>query len=446
MEDYKSENSIMEHLKRLNINPKILENPTSKLIILGIISNKINSLMAANVGSAEIENVYNNDVYVDFNGNFSFQDFYRGVDTNGAEISRNYCTNIEINENGQTLIDNSERKYDISLDSVGTEQFVHNSRTETKIIQDENFIDIIREDTKVDKDFNKTVKTIKRNGDYVTGVLEESVGNENTNKMNAPETSKIIIMANKNDPKKIGAYIRYETVNDQVHDLIEKQQAELLNAVPGLKLDGIPEVSAEVPAPAPAPAPEEKPAEVEVKEEPKAEAPVVTAEENTKPDPVPPQELIDLSETGTELEDVDVYASPEKEPIIDESPVTEEVAMPGIDLPTSELEANIPASEEKESPIVSAFEDENGNTPVLMTDSTEMDGMSIEDLIAMAQKNQESLEKIAEDENKIKEEVKAKKAQLLEKALKQSEEIKQKSNDLEAMKSDIAKLNSALGN
>ena len=69
MEDYKSEKSILDHLARLNINPKILENPTAKTIILGIIGNRINSLLAANSGTNEIENMYNNDIYVDFNGN-----------------------------------------------------------------------------------------------------------------------------------------------------------------------------------------------------------------------------------------------------------------------------------------------------------------------------------------------------------------------------------------
>ena len=98
MEDYKSEKSILDHLARLNINPKILENPTAKTIILGIIGNRINSLLAANSGTNEIENMYNNDIYVDFNGNFSFQDFYRGVDSNGAEVSKNFSTNIEVNE------------------------------------------------------------------------------------------------------------------------------------------------------------------------------------------------------------------------------------------------------------------------------------------------------------------------------------------------------------
>ena len=242
MEDYKSEKSILDHLARLNINPKILENPTAKTIILGIIGNRINSLLAANSGTNEIENMYNNDIYVDFNGNFSFQDFYRGVDSNGAEVSKNFSTNIEVNEKEETIIDNSERKYDISLDNLGSEQFTHNSRNETKIVQDSNFIDILREDTKVDKDFNKVVKTIKRNPDYVTGTLEESVGNENTNKMNPPESSKIIIMANKNNPKKIGAYIRFEKVTEQIYDLMTKQQNELLSTVPGLKVAPVPEI------------------------------------------------------------------------------------------------------------------------------------------------------------------------------------------------------------
>ena len=242
MEDYKSEKSILDHLARLNINPKILENPTAKTIILGIIGNRINSLLAANSGTNEIENMYNNDIYVDFNGNFSFQDFYRGVDSNGTEVSKNFSTNIEVNDKEETIIDNSERKYDISLDNLGSEQFTHNSRNETKIVQDANFIDILREDTKVDKDFNKVVKTIKRNSDYVTGTLEESIGNENTNKMNPPETSKIIIMANKNNPKKIGAYIRFEKVTEQIYDLMTKQQNELLSTVPGLKVSPVPEI------------------------------------------------------------------------------------------------------------------------------------------------------------------------------------------------------------
>lgn len=446
MEDYKSEKSILDHLARLNINPKILENPTAKTIILGIIGNRINSLLAANSGTNEIENMYNNDIYVDFNGNFSFQDFYRGVDSNGTEVSKNFSTNIEVNDKEETIIDNSERKYDISLDNLGSEQFTHNSRNETKIVQDANFIDILREDTKVDKDFNKVVKTIKRNSDYVTGTLEESMGNENTNKMNPPESSKIIIMANKNNPKKIGAYIRFEKVTEQIYDLMTKQQNELLSTVPGLKVSPVPEIEkvepvvqeapvAPAPEPTPAPAPEPEPPveapveapaepEVEVKTEeaPAVEEPVQEAEPKVdeiveeKEEPI--QELAEeVKEEAPASPEVPVFDDvvdevPEKEPEVTEEPETKEEVKEEV----SNMEVN----------------------------TEENEGMSIEEIIAMRKANKESIDKIVEDEKKMKQEMMEKKNQLLAKALSEKEQIEKMNDELQLMRNELAKLNEAL--
>lgn len=439
MEDYKSEKSILDHLARLNINPKILENPTAKTIILGIIGNRINSLLAANSGTNEIENMYNNDIYVDFNGNFSFQDFYRGVDSNGTEVSKNFSTNIEVNDKEETIIDNSERKYDISLDNLGSEQFTHNSRNETKIVQDANFIDILREDTKVDKDFNKVVKTIKRNSDYVTGTLEESMGNENTNKMNPPESSKIIIMANKNNPKKIGAYIRFEKVTEQIYDLMTKQQNELLSTVPGLKVSPVPEIEkvepvvAEEPAtpapepqPAPEPAPEPTPepevqAEPEVEEAPVAEEPAPEVETATEEPEVQEEAPVE------EAEEV-------KEEVKEEAPASPEV--PVFDDVVDEVEET-PAEEETKEEV----KEEVAN---METNTEESEGMSIEEIIAMRKANKESIDRIAEDEKKMKQEMMEKKNQLLAKALSEKEQIEKMNDELQSMRNELAKLNEAL--
>lgn len=476
MEDYKSEKSILDHLTKLNINPKILDNPTAKAIIIGIIQNRINSLLASNAGINEIENMYNNDIYVDFNGNFSFQDFYRGVEASGMEVSKNYSTNIEINDNGETVIDNSERKYDITLDNVGSEQFKHNSRSEIKIVQDSNFIDIAREDTKVDKDFNKIVKIIRRNNDYVTGTLEESMGNENTNKMNAPETSKIIIMANKNDPKKIGAYIRFEKVTEQIYELMTKQQNELINAVPGLKVSPVPEIEkieavepkpepkapAEVPAPAPepkvdtepiVPAPEpepemkldKEPEAQALEEEPKLEIASKPVEPETKEvaEPVaPPKEEEPKVEETKQEKNVD-----ELEPLFEEDTVKVETPKaPEIDLSEVREEKDEETiSSDVVAPKLPDFSVEEEKEEDTTTSNADVDGMSIEDLIALTEANKKSLDKINEDETRIKEEVKAKKAKLIAKVISGKEEIEKKSSNLESMKSDIEKLNEALG-
>ena len=478
MEDYKSEKSILDHLARLNINPKILENPTAKTIILGIIGNRINSLLAANSGTNEIENMYNNDIYVDFNGNFSFQDFYRGVDSNGAEVSKNFSTNIEVNEKEETIIDNSERKYDISLDNLGSEQFTHNSRNETKIIQDANFIDILREDTKVDKDFNKVVKTIKRNADYVTGTLDESIGNENTNKMNPPESSKIIIMANKNNPKKIGAYIRFEKVTEQIYDLMTKQQNEILSTVPGLKVAPVPEIEnvepvapiapsfEPAPEPTPAPAPEPTPAPV-------TEAPVVPQE--PEPTPAPEAPVAPEPEVPTEPEapvepEPEFIPAPEPEPIAEPEPDLQEPA-PAPEVQAEEVKVEAPevpvfddvVDEVKEEPAkeeakeeikeeikeetkeeVKVEMNEEVKEEVKETASTDAGGMSIEEIIAMRKANKESIDKIVEDENKMKAELLDKKNQLLAKALSEKEKIEKMNNDLLSMRSELEKLNEAL--
>ena len=467
MEDYKSEKSILDHLARLNINPKILENPTAKTIILGIIGNRINSLLAANSGTNEIENMYNNDIYVDFNGNFSFQDFYRGVDSNGAEVSKNFSTNIEVNEKEETIIDNSERKYDISLDNLGSEQFTHNSRNETKIVQDSNFIDILREDTKVDKDFNKVVKTIKRNPDYVTGTLEESVGNENTNKMNPPESSKIIIMANKNNPKKIGAYIRFEKVTEQIYDLMTKQQNELLSTVPGLKVAPVPEienvepvapVAPEAPAPAPEPAPAPAPApEVQPAPEP-APAPVV------EPPVAPASEVAPAPEAPVEPQ-VEAEPTP-AEPVVEEAPVVEAPVQPEEPKVEAAPEPTLePALVAPVAPVFDDVVDEVPEEPVQEVEETKEEvkeevkmeteevkvessndsvGMSIEEIIAMRKANKESMDKIAEDEQKMKQEMMEKKNQLLAKALSEKEQIEKMNSDLQSMRSELEKLNEAL--
>ena len=467
MEDYKSEKSILDHLARLNINPKILENPTAKTIILGIIGNRINSLLAANSGTNEIENMYNNDIYVDFNGNFSFQDFYRGVDSNGAEVSKNFSTNIEVNEKEETIIDNSERKYDISLDNLGSEQFTHNSRNETKIVQDSNFIDILREDTKVDKDFNKVVKTIKRNPDYVTGTLEESVGNENTNKMNPPESSKIIIMANKNNPKKIGAYIRFEKVTEQIYDLMTKQQNELLSTVPGLKVAPVPEienvepvapVAPEAPAPAqepalaPAPEPEVQPAPepapapvVEPPVAPASEvapAPEAPVEPQVEAEPTPAEPVVEeaqVVEAPVQPEEPKVEAAPEPTPepapVAPVAPVFDDVVDEVPEEPVQEVEET---KEEVKEEVKMETEE------VKVESSNDSVGMSIEEIIAMRKANKESMDKIAEDEQKMKQEMMEKKNQLLAKALSEKEQIEKMNSDLQSMRSELEKLNEAL--
>ena len=459
MEDYKSEKSILDHLARLNINPKILENPTAKTIILGIIGNRINSLLAANSGTNEIENMYNNDIYVDFNGNFSFQDFYRGVDSNGTEVSKNFSTNIEVNDKEETIIDNSERKYDISLDNLGSEQFTHNSRNETKIVQDANFIDILREDTKVDKDFNKVVKTIKRNSDYVTGTLEESMGNENTNKMNPPETSKIIIMANKNNPKKIGAYIRFEKVTEQIYDLMTKQQNELLSTVPGLKVSPVPEIEkvepvapeaaapAPAPAPAPEPAPEPQPAPAPVPEptpEPTIEAEPEVPAEPTYAEPIAEEPVQEAEPVVEETPAEEVKEKPAEE-IKEEAPASPEV--PVFDDVVDEVPEEPAVSEEPvaEEPVIEETKEEvKEEEPVMETNTKESEGMSIEEIIAMRKANKESIDKIVEDEKKMKQEMMEKKNQLLAKALSEKEQIVKMNDELQSMRDELAKLNEAL--
>ncbi len=457
MEDYKSEKSILDHLARLNINPKILENPTAKTIILGIIGNRINSLLAANSGTNEIENMYNNDIYVDFNGNFSFQDFYRGVDSNGAEVSKNFSTNIEVNDKEETIIDNSERKYDISLDNLGSEQFTHNSRNETKIVQDANFIDILREDTKVDKDFNKVVKTIKRNSDYVTGTLEESMGNENTNKMNPPESSKIIIMANKNNPKKIGAYIRFEKVTEQIYDLMTKQQNELLSTVPGLKVSPVPEIEKVEPvateAPAPAPAPEPTPAPAP-EPEPPVEAPVEApaepeveikpeVETTVQEEPVveePAQEAAPEVEEAVEEKEEPVQEIKEevKEEVKEEAPASPEVPV------FDDVIDEVPEEEPEVIEEPETKEEVKEKVSTMEVNTEEKDGMSIEDIIAMRKANKESIDKIVEDEKKMKQEMMEKKNQLLAKALSEKEQIEKMNDELQSMRNELAKLNEAL--
>lgn len=455
MEDYKSEKSILDHLARLNINPKILENPTAKTIILGIIGNRINSLLAANSGTNEIENMYNNDIYVDFNGNFSFQDFYRGVDSNGTEVSKNFSTNIEVNDKEETIIDNSERKYDISLDNLGSEQFTHNSRNETKIVQDANFIDILREDTKVDKDFNKVVKTIKRNSDYVTGTLEESMGNENTNKMNPPETSKIIIMANKNNPKKIGAYIRFEKVTEQIYDLMTKQQNELLSTVPGLKVSPVPEIEkvepvapeAAAPAPAPEPAPEPQPAPAPVPEptpEPTIEAEPEVPAEPAYAEPIAEEPVQEAEPVVEETPAEEVKEKPAEE-VKEEAPTSPEV--PVFDDVIDEVPEEPAASEEPvaEEPVIEETKEEvKEEEPVMETNTKESEGMSIEEIIAMRKANKESIDKIVEDEKKMKQEMMEKKNQLLAKALSEKEQIVKMNDELQSMRDELAKLNEAL--
>ena len=424
MEDYKSEKSILDHLARLNINPKILENPTAKTIILGIIGNRINSLLAANSGTNEIENMYNNDIYVDFNGNFSFQDFYRGVDSNGTEVSKNFSTNIEVNDKEETIIDNSERKYDISLDNLGSEQFTHNSRNETKIVQDANFIDILRGDTKVDKDFNKVVKTIKRNSDYVTGTLEESMGNENTNKMNPPESSKIIIMANKNNPKKIGAYIRFEKVTEQIYDLMTKQQNELLSTVPGLKVSPVPEIEkvepvateapvAPAPEPTPAPAPEPEPpveAPVEAPAEPEVEV---------KTEEAPAQEEPAVEEPVQEAEpEVDEIVEEKEGPVQEVAEEVKEEAPASPEVPVfDDVVDEVPEKEPEVTEEPETKEEVKEEVSNMEVNTEENEGMSIEEIIAMRKANKESIDKIVEDEKKMKQEMMEKKNQLLTKAL-----------------------------
>ena len=451
MEDYKSEKSILDHLARLNINPKILENPTAKTIILGIIGNRINSLLAANSGTNEIENMYNNDIYVDFNGNFSFQDFYRGVDSNGTEVSKNFSTNIEVNDKEETIIDNSERKYDISLDNLGSEQFTHNSRNETKIVQDANFIDILREDTKVDKDFNKVVKTIKRNSDYVTGTLEESMGNENTNKMNPPESSKIIIMANKNNPKKIGAYIRFEKVTEQIYDLMTKQQNELLSTVPGLKVSPVPEIekvepvatetpAAPAPEPTPAPAPEPEPpveAPVEAPAEPEVEV---------KTEEAPVQEEPAVEEPVQEAEPkVDEIVEEKEEPVQEVAEEVKEEAPTSPEVPVfDDVVDEVPEKEPEVTEEPETKEEVKEEVSNMEVNTEENEGMSIEEIIAMRKANKESIDKIVEDEKKMKQEMMEKKNQLLAKALSEKEQIEKMNDELQSMRNELAKLNEAL--